>query len=72
MEWMGLRCARFLTDAVMHVSKAKQSNADAMLQRTQRRNRMHKNMIRVGLTAIVTLVASMLPLASHADFDVCN
>ena len=28
---------------------------------------MHKNMIRVGLTAIVTLVASLLPLATHAQ-----
>jgi hypothetical protein len=28
MEWMGLCCAKFLTDAVMHSSKAKQSDAE--------------------------------------------
>jgi hypothetical protein len=28
---------------------------------------MHKNMIRVGLTAMVTLAASLLPLATHAQ-----
>lgn len=28
MEWMGLCCVKFLTDAVMHSSKAKQSNAE--------------------------------------------